>query len=283
MAETNGVPKNGSGSGVDVLQQRLNDPEVAAGIARLLERLDSINFVAEAIESAVSRGDVIIGSVTDTINDLKKADAGAHINALVQQAPQLIETGSQFANVSKNVNFAELDKSQLLERLTDPTTLQTLNQLLDQLPLIAFLLQTLEGFLQRGDTIVENIAAMTSDLKRSESNISLDQITDSLKSLPKLKELGDQLSESELIGDKMDKIINAGVGMVDAGMLDEKVVGTLGDLGKKMVDTFQEIKSQPTQPVGGLWRMLKASRDPDVQQSFGFLIAYAKAFSKHIR
>jgi hypothetical protein len=180
------------------------------------------------------------------------------------------------------MNFEELEKSAILERLTDPQTLATLNELFDKLPLIAFTVQALEGFLNRGDTIVENVAAMVGDLKKS-NGLPTEQIASMLETIPKLKELSDQLLKSQLMGKNMDKIIGAGVGMVDAGMLDPKVVGTLGQLGKQMVDAFQEVNSRPVPPVGGMWAMFKASRDPDVQKSTGFLIAFAKAFAKYLK
>ncbi len=283
MTGSNGFANNGKLDGWQAIQERLQDPQVVSGISRLLDHMDSINFAVEAFEGFISRGEVIVESVAGTVHDLKAAEAGGAIGSLVEQAPELIETGTRLARASQAINVDELEKSRLLERLTDPATLQTLNQLLDKLPLAAFLLESLDGFLQRGDSIVENVTAIVADLKRGKSDISIDQITTSLQSLPKLKELGDQLLESDLMGDKMNKIINAGVGMVDSGMLDKKVVSTLGDLGKKMVDTFEEVRAGNPQPIGGLWGMLKASRDPDVQKSFGFLVAFAKAFARHLR
>jgi uncharacterized protein YjgD (DUF1641 family) len=272
---------NGS-NGLASLQDRLNEPGVAEGLNRLLDRMGSINFAIEAIEGFVARGDVIAESVADTVKDLKAGTEHANLGAMVKQAPEMFETGTKLAHVSKHMNFDELEKSAILERLTDRQTLATLNELFDKLPLIAFTLEALEGFLNRGDTIVENVAAMVGDLKKT-NGLPIEQIASTLETLPKLKALSDQLLSSQLMGKNMEKIIGAGVGMVDAGMLDPQVVGTLGELGKKMVEAFQEVNSRPVPPVGGMWAMFKASRDPDVQKSTGFLIAFAKAFAKYLK
>ena len=103
-----------------------------------------------------------------------------------------------------------------------------------------------------------------------------------MESLPKLKEAGEKLLESELMGDGLPKVIDAGVSMVDSGMLDKKVVSVLGDLGSKSAETYQEVASQPVEPIGGLFATLRATKDPDVQKSVGFFFAFAKAFAKHL-
>jgi len=85
------------------------------------------------------------------------------------------------------------------------------------------------------------------------------------------------------MGDGLPKVIDAGVSMVDSGMLDRQVVSTLGDLGKKTVETYNEVSSKPVPPVGGLFATLRATKDPDVQKSVGFFFAFAKAFAKHLK
>ena len=61
----------------------------------------------------------------------------------------MLKAGTQLAEAASDLNVEELMHSKVLERLTDAETLATLNQLLDKLPLIAFLLESLEGFISR--------------------------------------------------------------------------------------------------------------------------------------
>ncbi len=57
--------------GSELLQQRLNDPLVAKGIARLLDRIESVSFAVEAVEGLVARGEVIIDSITDALTNFE--------------------------------------------------------------------------------------------------------------------------------------------------------------------------------------------------------------------
>lgn len=177
----------------------------------------------------------------------------------------------------------ELTRSQVLEKLTDPTTLETVSRLLDRLPLAAFLLESLEGFIGRGDTIADNLADAVGELNLSESKIDASQLTSLLEALPKLKEAGEKLLDSDLMGDGLPKVIDAGVSMVDSGMLDKEIVSILGELGKKSAQTYREVSASSVKPIGGLWATLKATKDPDVQKSVGFFFAFAKAFAKHLK
>lgn len=273
---------NGVASSAEQLHDRLNDPNVADGLNRLLDRLDIVSFAVESMDGFVRRGEVIADSVASTVGDLK--DVGNEDTmALLKKAPKMLETGTKLADAAGSMNVDELAKSKVLERLTDPQTLNTLNALLDRLPLAAFMLESLEGFISRGDTIADNVSDMVGDLKLGDAKIDVNQFKSILESLPKFKEAGDKLLESDLMGDGLPKVIDAGVSMVESGMLDKEVVTILGDLGKKSAETYKEIAAKPVEPVGGLWATLRATKDPDVQKSVGFFFAFAKAFAKHLK
>ena len=272
----------GVASSAEQLHDRLNDPEVADGLNRLLDRLDIVSFAVESMDGFVRRGEVIADSVAATVGDLKGA-GNEDAMELLKKAPKMLETGTKLADAAGSMNVDELAKSKVLERLTDPKTLSTLNELLDRLPLAAFMLESLEGFISRGDTIADSLSEMVGDLKLGDVNIDVSQFKTMMESLPKFKEAGEKLLDSELMGDGLPKVIDAGVSMVESGMLDKEVVSILGDLGKKSAETYREVASQPVEPIGGLWATLKATKDPDVQKSVGFFFAFAKAFSKHLK
>jgi hypothetical protein len=263
------------------LRDRLNDPKVADGLNRLLDRLDTLAFTVESLDGVIRRGEVIIESITETIGDVKRADLG-QARELLEKTPQMIETGTKLAGAAAAMNVDELARSRVLERLTDPKTLSTLNQLLDRLPLAAFLLDSLEGFIARGDTIAENLAGIAGELKHQEIPVDLGTIRSFLAVLPKFHEAGERLIGSGL-SDDLPKIIDAGVGMVDSGMLDPHVVNVLGTLGRQAAETYQQVSQHPVPPVGGLFATLRATKDPDVQKSLGFFFAFAKAFARHLK
>jgi len=141
-----------AGDSSERLQQRLSDPRLADGLNRLLDRVDSIAFAVEAFEGFVARGDVIAGSLAATVGDLKKVSVGQgekHISVtdLLEQVPEMLDTGKKLASLSKQAHLDELEKSRLIERLTDPKTLEIMNQMLEKLPLMALLVESLDGFL----------------------------------------------------------------------------------------------------------------------------------------
>jgi uncharacterized protein YjgD (DUF1641 family) len=264
------------------LQERLNDPKVAQGLNRLLDQLDTVSFAVESVDGFIRRGEVITDTLSEGVAELKGTESSKAVE-LLQNAPQMLQTGAKLADAAAEMDIDELAKSKVLERLTDPQTLETLNQLLDKLPLIAFFLESLEGFISRGDTIADNLSAAVGELKLGELNLDISSLLPLLEALPQLKEAGEKLLDSDLMGDGLPKVIDAGVSMVDSGMLDRQVVSTLGDLGKKTVETYNEVSSKPVPPVGGLFATLRATKDPDVQKSVGFFFAFAKAFAKHLK
>lgn len=263
------------------LQQRLNDPKVAEGLNRLLDQLETITFAVDSIDGFLRRGEVIADSLADGVSELKKSET-PEARELLQKAPQMLRTGTRLADAATEINVDGLAQSRILERLTDPVTLATLGQLLDRLPLIAFLLESLEGFIGRGETIADNLAETIGDLKLGERNIDLSSLLPLLERLPKLADAGEKLMDSELLGDDLPTIIEAGVTMAESGMMDEDVVRILGNLGKQGAETYNEVASKPIEPIGGLFATLKATKDPDVQKSMGFFFAFAKAFAKHL-
>ncbi len=281
-----------SGTEEESLERRLNDPKVVSGLNRLLDRIDSIAFVVEAFEGFVARGDVIADSLASAVSELKGAQpkgyssAGPQPSAImsfVEHAPEMLDTGAKLASISKQAKLDELSESHLVERLTDPQTLAILNQLLDKLPLIAMLTESLDGFIRRGDTIADNVAGVVHDLKLSENAIDFEKLSSLIQTLPKLQQVGEHMLQSGILDEDLPKVIDAGVTMINSGMLDKPVVETLGELGRAGVETFHEVKQQSPPPLGGLWSMLRASRDPDVQKTLGFGFAFAKAFAKHLK
>lgn len=264
------------------LEQRLADPQVNAALHRLLDRLGTVSFAVEAAEGFIARGDTIADSLAEAVGEFK-SHTTENTATWIRQAPEMLETSRRLMGTAKAIDTEELARSEMLQRLTQPETLSLLNQLLDRLPLIAIMLDSLEGFVRRGDTIVENVAEMVHDLKLKDQKFDFAQFSSALQSLPKLQQAGEQFLNSGLAGDAFHKVIDAGVGMVDSGMMDRDVVATLGFLGKASAETYREVAANPVKPVGGMFGLWNATRDADVQKSMGFFFAFAKSFAKHLK
>ena len=54
---------------------------------------------------------------------------------------------------------------QLLERLNDPKVAEGLNRLLDQLDIVSFAVESLEGFISRGEIITDSVASGIREMK----------------------------------------------------------------------------------------------------------------------
>ncbi|MEM9825045.1 MAG: DUF1641 domain-containing protein [Planctomycetota bacterium] len=203
-------------------------------------------------------------------------------------APNETETASQTfpQRLSQAVNQVDadaLEASEVLGRLTEPETLAMLNELVDKLPMILFMLNSLNDFLGRGETVIDNVAGLVGELKHGTGGIDPQQFIQFMEMLPKVKKATEQLMASEHVFENFPTVINAGKSMVDSGMLDAKVVGTLGHFGRVGAETFESVASKPVPKVGGIFSLLKAMRDPDVQASMSFGLAFAKEFAQHLK
>ena len=267
---------NGVASSAEQLHERLNDPKVADGLNRLLDRLDIVSFAVESMDGFIRRGDVIADSVASTVGDFKEA-GNQDAMELIKKAPKMLETGTKLADAAGAINVDELTKSRVLERLTDPQTLNTLNELLDRLPLAAFMLESLEGFISRGDTIAESLADSVGDLR----GLDTEKTQRLTAALPKVMEAGEKLLDSGVIED-MPKLIDAGLAAVDAGLLEPEVIQTVGRLAKVGLQSLEEVTAKEIEPLGGgVMGMMSVTKDKDVQKMIGFVVSMAKAFTKN--
>lgn len=62
--------------------------------------------------------------------------------------------------------------------------------------------------------------------------------------------------------------------LLESGMLDPKVIGTLGQVGQALSATTEV----SPQPMGGLFGLLKVLKDPAVRRSLGFAVEVARQF-----
>lgn len=81
---------------------------------------------------------------------------------------------SKFTPFCFETKFTAQEKRQA--RLADPRTIESLNLLLDKLDVMAFSVSALDGFLRRGDQVVESLSDGVQDLKKmtnQDSNVVL--------------------------------------------------------------------------------------------------------------
>jgi uncharacterized protein YjgD (DUF1641 family) len=183
----------------------------------------------------------------------------------------------------------------VIEQLNQPQTAVALKNLAKNAQVLDLLVESLDGFLRRGeeipDNIGESIREFTHQVSESDSG-GFGEITAQIpnilpplmKSLPQLAEnlppLLEQAPSLMRTGAKLGEIAESeGVQtFLHSDMLTPELVTFLGDTGKLAVQTKENFQKNPENL--GLWGLYKKSGDEDVQRGLGFLMALAKNFGQ---
>lgn len=246
------------------LLARLADEKTADALNRLLDRLDVIAFVAEALDGFLGRANVVADSVAASMADLRKMAGDSGTSGVVDSIPKLAKAGVKLADATENPAFTRLMESGLLEKLGDEKTIGSLKALIERLELAVFTLEALEGWLRRGDDIAQALAQGAEDLRGVAPNIDVQKVREVLTAMPTL--------------------VDAGKTLIASGMLEPKTVHVLGTIGRSAAQSYDEAKShsRPSRQLGvfGLMRELK---DPDVNRALDFLLRVAKAYGQSLK
>lgn len=278
-----GVSPNGSST----LEVRLNSPEMASALNRLLDRMDALEAAMQQLNATVGRGPNVVAMVGDMADDAYRTAAASGVNieermrsalhlltrltepklieqlegllTLAEQAPGLAAmAGDMVDNAYRSAANHGIDLEtrtatalHLLNRLTEPQMVQQVEGLLalaDQLP----------GFVaMAGD--------MADDAYRSATNAGVD-----IEMMVKQGGIAAQRFSNLMCSPEF-------TALMDSGMLDPKAVRLLGNAASALVASQQQ-HPQKLGPVG----LLGALRDPEVQKALGFFMTFAKAFGRSI-
>lgn len=246
------------------LLARLSDEKTIDGLNRLLDRLDVIAFAADALSGFLSRADVVAESVASSVADLKKMTGNeTTAGEVIGKIPQLAKASVQLADATANPAFERLMASDLLDRLGDPKTIQSLKDVLDRLELAAFVLESIDGFLKRSEGIGQALSDDVQDLKKATQ-----------PDIQKLKE----------VMRAMPALVTAGQTLVRSGMLEPKTVEALGTMGRSVADSYDEARAARRDPRPlGVFGLLKAIRDPDVNRALDFALHVSKVYGQSLR
>jgi hypothetical protein len=148
--------------------------------------------------------------------------------------------------------------------LDDPEVRQSLAVLAANAPTLAALVSVANGLLQRGPEITDNINGLVRDLRHELGN--------------ETSNLGGVLPLASALGNRSDAITN----ILDSAVLQPEVVEVIGHVGEAAVIADERTRGQSAQ-VGGIFTILKKLKDPNVQESLAFLLAFADAFGQRQR
>jgi hypothetical protein len=246
------------------LLARLSEERTAEALNRLLDRLEVIAFVAEALDGFLGRANVVAESVATSVADLRRLAGDAGTADVVTSLPKLARAGVQLADATTSPAFTRLMESGLLESLGDEKTIGSLKALIERLELAVFTLEALDGWLRRGEDIAQAMAQGASELRTAVPDLDVNKVREVLTALPPL--------------------VEAGKTLIDSGMLEPRTVAVLGGIGRSAAQSFDEAKSHQGPPRQlGVFALIRELKDPDVNRALDFLLRVAKAYGQSLK
>ncbi|WP_287157800.1 DUF1641 domain-containing protein [Chloroflexus sp.] len=269
------------------LLERLNEPQTAAALHRLLDHAELLAFSVGAMDSLLQRGDVIADNVAAGVHELRAAfpdDGGAmaaQLMRLSRTLPQLTTTVEQLAMLTAQPAF-----QRLLATLSKPDTLAALDRLLAQSELLAFLVNALEHLLARGDELTENIRLAVEELRTTmnDRTITADKLIDAfiafLPYFPRLVAVAPNFIE---VIERIEPFIASEEfdALLDSGVFHPDTVRLVGEAGDAFVASREALRQEP-KPIG-LFGLLRALRDPDVQRAAGLIVEFGRRFGRSLK
>lgn len=165
------------------------------------------------------------------------------------------------------------DSDALAAMLADPEIRESLAVILANAPALAALASMSTALLQRGPEITDNINNSILQLRETTPG-SQEAVTvrDAVKALSELAPLTGTLAQ------RKDVI----QGFLDSPILAPEIVDIVGSLGEAALQADRQTRGRRVSP-GGPIRLLKHLKDPDVQETIAFFIAFAKVFGRRQR
>jgi uncharacterized protein YjgD (DUF1641 family) len=258
------------------LLARLNDERTVEALERLLDHAELLAFGAQALDGLVRRGEELADNLGAGVAELRTvvgAEGNAATNTLAS-LPRMARVGVQLSEVAEGAGVQRLIQSGVLEKLGDPRTLAALESLTKHAELIAFAVEALDGFLHRGDEVVEAVAESVGDLRTVARGSGL------AETLPRLQAVAKRALDHHTL-EAITQLTDAAVPVVESGLLHPSLVRTVADAGTMVAASYQEAQHAAPAPMGpmALWRAMK---EPSVQRALGFGVALARGVGKRL-
>lgn len=235
-------PSPQSENGVASLEERLNEPDTAEALHRILDRLDAIEEAVDSISMAARQGPAAAAMVTDMADDAYRTaeEAGVDLDERLQLALQLVE------------------------RLTAPRTVDVLSRLTERMDEVDQLLDLADqapGFIAMLTDMVDDAYRMAEETGHDPERV----LRNSLQGLVQASEF-----------------VEAGGfdALKESGVLDPESVAMVGKAADALVDCQKECDGAP--PEVGFFGALRALRDPDTRRALGFLTMFGKHFGRKL-
>ena len=162
---------------------------------------------------------------------------------------------------------AHAEVERLVERLAEPRTAAALHTLLDNVELLAVMVDGLDGLARKGEVIGDTLGEVLHEVRAAGRATGLDVRTTSQQ----LATLIPTLAEAS-------PAINR---ILESPIVEPEPIAVLSEAAEALVKGLQA--AQQNQTKVGLRGLLKATKDEDVQRGLGFLIEVAKVFGSDLK
>lgn len=270
-------------SSADELLARLAEPKTADALNRLLDQLPLLAFGAEAMSGLIARGDDITKNISDQVSEMRHVQGMEGVRDLGAALPGLMKAGTQLGEIAERPSFNNLLSPELIDELGNAERLAMLKKLLDKLELVVFAMEAVEGFLRRGDSMVEGMREGVRDAaKMMPSREMLTQLQSLWQAAPQMLQAASALAESDLLK-KAGHLVEVGDRLIDSGILDPRTIEMVSKMGATLTETMDVAKTGQAREKVGLFSLLRSLKDPDIQASVSFFMNFSRLYGKKLR
>lgn len=247
------VDQLSGGAAASPVQERLADPQIAASLGRILDRIDTLESTTRTLESIAQRAPLLIDGGAETFD-----------HYMMQAEENGIDVFDR--------GFKGLD---VLEKASRPENLALVSELLDHAEAVRFAAGAgSKAVAQLGQgASLDEISDKLGELAGKGGKVLTSPVVDKLLQGPLLDP--EKLAQSVDAIERLAEVAStpAFKQLLDSGMLDASALSTVGSASTALVET----RAGGFEPVG-LFGTLGRLGDPDVQKAMGFTFAVLKRF-----
>ena len=268
------------------------DPETVAALRRLAHRMEEIEFMLDMLSSFMQRGPEIADNVGSIVLEIRES---YEQSTEKQQLQQVQENLSRLKNLatSDQINHMILAIESLSQALASPEiqhflqedfadTAATLARLARRMEELEFMLNMLSSFMQRGPEIADNVGSIVLEIRESYEQSTEKQQLKQIISHLKQYATPEKIEQLLVAAEEVRRVIESPQvqSLLRSSVLNPEAVQVVSQIAEALIESTRVAHATP-QKIG-LLGLLKAMRDPDVQRSMGFAMAFAKTFGQHL-
>src|SRR5271157_853886 len=154
----------------------------------------------------------------------------------------------------------------LVRRLNDPEVAASLNVMLDNIELLAVLVAGLDGLARKGEVIGDTIAEFLGQVRAASRESGLSPMTTA-------EQLGTILPTLAAASPAINRVL-------ESPIVAPEPIDILSETALALVDGLKAAEAGETRL--GLFGLLGATRDKDVQRGLGYLVEVARVFGRDL-